>query len=469
MNTRYLRYSLVAFSLAVIALGGFLACSKKAVEFYEGELTVSLQISAPGDVEVADMFVLTVTAADMDTVRAELEYDGMYLSGDVTVPAGRNRTFILTATDSKLGVIMYRGQAVANVIPGEEVLIDIRLLPVAPMLRISPRGMEVEPIEYFSVVVEAYNLSELLGATFRVAFIGRDLIPVLDSVRLGRNIPEEDAIFLANIEYGDVVNHYAVGVTSVDSTIRLTDSDGHAELAELFFTSPYYSPDTVIETALALSITGLTGPDWTQIPLDDIYTDNGYITISLDMPNDSVVVFPDPELDNLIREQLYIYDVPLYLSDVYPIQSLWGGERGIADLTGISALVNLESLDVSYNSLISDLSPLIGLHRLNMFSAQYNVISDLTPLAGIISIQELDLANNEIINIAPLANLPNLNYLDLSENDFTSIQALVDNPGLDSGDVVWLANVPLDNNSLEVLIPQLQERGVSVYTAYPMK
>ncbi len=469
MNRKYIFGILVAFSLGAFALAGFLACSKKAVEFYDGELTVYLQISAPGDIEVTDMFELTVTAPDMDTVRTNLEFDGEYLSGDVTVPAGRDRVFTLIASDSKLEVITYRGRAVANVIPGEEVRVDIQLMPVVPMLRIAPRGQKAQPMEYFSVTVKAYNIPDLYGASFRVACPKYDVTPVLDSARLGPSLDSTMVIALGDIEYGDYVDYYAVGMTAIDTSYRLTDAEGYNELVELFFTSPFYDPDTTVEVSLTMIITGLNGPDEETISLDDVFTDNARVEIALDIPNDTIVTFPDTELENLIREQIYVYDRSLYLSDVYPIQSLWGGERGIVDLTGLSTLVNLEQLEMSYNSSISDLSPLIGLRRLDNLGIRYNAIVDLTPLSGILSLKELDLAYNDITDITPLANLTNLEYLDLSYNEFTSLQALVDNPGLDSGDVVWVANVPLDDNSLNVLIPQLRERDVEVYTSYPMK
>lgn len=469
MNKKHLPGILVAFSLFAFAFAGFLACSQKAVEFYNGELTVSLQISAPGDVEVTDLFELIVAAPDMDTVQANLEFDGRYLTGEVTVPAGRDREFTLLGIDSKLEVIMYRGRAIANVIPGEEVVVDIRLVPVVPMLRMAPRWQAAQPLEYFSVTVEAHNIPDLYGAAFRVAWPKYDATPVLDSARLGPRLDSTRVIVFGDIIYGDYIDEYAIGMTAIDTAYRLTDAEGYNELVELFFTSPYYNPDTTVEVPFVMSITGLVGPDSVEISLEQVYTDRATVEVSLDMPNDTVVTFPDGELESLIREQVYVYDRDLHLSDVFPIQSLWGGERGIVDLTGISTLVNLEELEVSYNSTISSLSPLIGLPRLSMLAASYNMIVDLTPLSGLRTLKELDLANNDITDITPLVNLPKLEYLDLSNNAFTSIQALVDNPGIGSGDVVAVVDVPLDNNSLTVLIPILEERGVEVITTYSRK
>ncbi len=75
------------------------------------------------------------------------------------------------------------------------------------------------------------------------------------------------------------------------------------------------------------------------------------------------------------------------------------------------------------------------------------------------------LVSNNISDISALAGLTNLeNYIDLDDNNISDIPALVDNAGLSNGDSVGLGFNPLSTTSREVYIPQLEARGVMVYS-----
>jgi Leucine-rich repeat (LRR) protein len=52
--------------------------------------------------------------------------------------------------------------------------------------------------------------------------------------------------------------------------------------------------------------------------------------------------------------------------------------------------------------------------------------------------------------------------LDLSYNNISDISPLVENSGLSLGDTVDLSNNPLSATSVNVYIPQLEARGVTV-------
>jgi len=70
---------------------------------------------------------------------------------------------------------------------------------------------------------------------------------------------------------------------------------------------------------------------------------------------------------------------------------------------------------------------------------------------------------NQISNISPLANLTNLTYLYLGDNQINDISALIDNPGLGGGDEVELGDNLLSEDSINIYMPQLEARGVTVY------
>ncbi|MAH39612.1 MAG: hypothetical protein CL873_03660, partial [Dehalococcoidales bacterium] len=67
-----------------------------------------------------------------------------------------------------------------------------------------------------------------------------------------------------------------------------------------------------------------------------------------------------------------------------------------------------------------------------------------------------------ISDISALAGLNDLQGLDLMDNNISDISALVENTGLSAGDTVNLSNNPLSAMSVNVYIPQLEERGVDV-------
>ena len=69
---------------------------------------------------------------------------------------------------------------------------------------------------------------------------------------------------------------------------------------------------------------------------------------------------------------------------------------------------------------------------------------------------------NEISDISPLVDLTNLNKLRLWDNQISDISPLVQNEGLGSGDYIDLLDNPLSSDSINIYIPQLQAREVTV-------
>jgi Leucine-rich repeat (LRR) protein len=78
------------------------------------------------------------------------------------------------------------------------------------------------------------------------------------------------------------------------------------------------------------------------------------------------------------------------------------------------------------------------------------------------SLQYMFLNGNRISNIGALSGLTSLQYVLLNDNQITDVYPLVLNTGISSGDTVILYNNPLNTDSINLYIPQLQERGVTV-------
>ena len=156
------------------------------------------------------------------------------------------------------------------------------------------------------------------------------------------------------------------------------------------------------------------------------------------------------------------------ISDISPLANLTElTELGLSghQISDISLLVDLTRLTslVLYDSQISDISPLADLTNLTQLYFDGNQISDISPLANLTDLEELGLGHNQISDIWPLANLTNLWRLYLDGNQISDISPLVENEGLSEGDDVDLRWNPLNWDSINIYIPQLEARGVTVY------
>jgi len=173
------------------------------------------------------------------------------------------------------------------------------------------------------------------------------------------------------------------------------------------------------------------------------------------------VTFADENLRLVINEAIHKTTGPIYASDLQSLTTLSAQGRNISDLTGLEHCVNLQVLNI-YENNISDVTPLAWLTSLRELYIYKNSISDISPLDGLVGLEELWLGRNNISDISALRGLTNLNVLVLIYNNITDISSLVENKGLSNGDTINLAGNPLGTTSMNVHIPQLEERGVTV-------
>ena len=85
--------------------------------------------------------------------------------------------------------------------------------------------------------------------------------------------------------------------------------------------------------------------------------------------------------------------------------------------------------------------------------------------AGMTNLNYLYLYNNSISDISPLARMTQLNYLHLHNNSISDISTLVSNSGINSGDVVYIFDNPLDcdDAATQGCIATIEERGVELH------
>ena len=140
-----------------------------------------------------------------------------------------------------------------------------------------------------------------------------------------------------------------------------------------------------------------------------------------------VVEFEDPNLEQVIREKINKPEGPLYLNDVIGITELNANGKGIISLEGIQHLQNLRNLIIGNNingNHISDISPLSNLTNLNSLEFQYNQVTDISPLSNLTNLEKVVLYSNQVSDISVLSNLINLKELNIGENQVSDISVL---------------------------------------------
>ncbi|MDH4269340.1 MAG: leucine-rich repeat domain-containing protein [Dehalococcoidia bacterium] len=297
-------------------------------------------------------------------------------------------------------------------------------------------------------------------------------------------------------------------IAQYDLTISSTAGGSVPAPGEGIFT---YDAETVVNL-VATPASGYGFANWTG-DVDTVgdvnaastnITMNGDYSITANFAQEPVA-FPDANLEAAIREAIAKPTGPIYPSNLRWLNILPAAYRRIANLAGLEYCTSLMMLNLADNQIsdispltnlrglidlnlkgnqisdisplanldlaslrldanqISDISPLANLTGLIILYLNYNWISDISPLANLTSLTRLLLRNNQISDISPLANLTNLRDIDLGDNGISDISPLVNNPGLAEWDDVVLLGNPLSPDSINIYIPQLEARGVTVY------
>jgi Leucine-rich repeat (LRR) protein len=240
---------------------------------------------------------------------------------------------------------------------------------------------------------------------------------------------------------GPIYTYDLETVTTLDARERgisdLTSLEYCLNLQEL-----HLEDNKISDISVLASLTNLSGLHLTSNKINDISALAGLTNLEVLNLGNSVIVISEQDV-------------------LTKLETLILGENDISDLSIMAGLTNLLELNLWGNN-ISDISVLAGLSDLQGLDLGDNNISDISALAGLSDLQRLDLGDNNISDISALAGLSDLQGLDLGENNISDISALVANSGLSAGDTVNLSGNPLSTTSVDVYIPQLEERGVNV-------
>lgn len=147
-------------------------------------------------------------------------------------------------------------------------------------------------------------------------------------------------------------------------------------------------------------------------------------------------------LVDAISDSLRVPVADLNTAEVSQIISLNAASRNISSIAGIEVLSYAGTLDLRDNQ-ITDISPIAALaNRLATVRLDNNAVQGIEPLASLAALRIVELANNQITDLSPLLTNVALNG--------------------EGGDRIDVSNNPIDANSLNVVIPELQQRGSGI-------
>ncbi len=494
---------LIALALVISLVTG---CTDKGTESYPAtnqDVELRARVSSAAGVEQVDLFILTITARDMDAVVDTLLLEDGEIVGEIEVPVGTQRAFLLQAFDILPNggdpVLIYQGVTIIDVLPGQEVRLVIDLEPVVPMVRLSPRFAEIESGSVFEVDIEVANVPNLAGLNILLDFAQPNY--AISPIRVVRHESQSSDVIVVGADEYDGLRYRVVAVDS--SLHSMTNSDGDGVLATVTFTTEGYVDD--LNRAVNITIMDMAMVDINQDSIPVLNMERDFTELVLTSRTDRIIQFPDTALLSAVLSHLEANEPPVYFSDVQYLTYFSAGEAGIVDLTGLGELVNMNTLQLDYNDIV-DLGPLATLLNLISLSvegndivnlgpagelvglttlmASYNEITNIAPLSGLSELRTVDVGNNQIVNLAPLepmwqltslrlnnnlitditplAGLLNPYTLELQYNSITDISPLLDIPGWGEGDRIDLSGNPLDDAEQQSFMDSLRQTGATV-------
>lgn len=186
-------------------------------------------------------------------------------------------------------------------------------------------------------------------------------------------------------------------------------------------------------------------------------------------------VISDPALAGCIEQALKLPSgSTLTNADLEKLTTLVCGSAGVKSISGLEGAKNLRTLNLGFNTDLSDTSPLNSLSKLEAVDLNYTAANsiafvqnnpeltslgvnsaklngDIAALAGNTKLTELNLNNIKLVDLSPLAKLTNLRSLGLSNNEISDVSPIAELPALTDlflhgndtlKDISPLANLP---------------------------
>ncbi|MEW6015554.1 MAG: hypothetical protein AB1690_09540 [Candidatus Zixiibacteriota bacterium] len=279
-----IRRSIILLSGLVLTLLLISGCSEKIVApGPNGAVTISMKIDAAQASQSISRMLVYVVLPERETdqllVDSLIEKDG-YFVGELAIPAGRDRRFIVEGIGmgrQDVPVLLYKGETVADVLPGIITRLSIDLYPVVPMVKLVPRYLEIPFETTFRLDLVVYNLNLLDSAEFGVFYDIGSLH--VDSVVRNRSLG--DAV--SEVDIKDITGTILQGIViwHVSPLGTIVNTKGNATLLSIFMsnypmidTTSY--PDTTYFGVYPTHLSTFIGE---TIPVNDVYYESSKIVV----------------------------------------------------------------------------------------------------------------------------------------------------------------------------------------------
>ena len=166
------------------------------------------------------------------------------------------------------------------------------------------------------------------------------------------------------------------------------------------------------------------------------------------------VSFVDPNLEQAVRDQLGIPSAPLTFGDIQGLTWLIARGRGITNLAGLEAAVNLNYLLLNDNPGLRDFTLLAEMPSLRQVFLDGCVVGDLSFATMLPLVWELTARGGQISDLSPLADCSKLEILDLGGNPALTNLAVLN--GLTNLDSLALDSTSISNISFMKVMPGLR-------------
>jgi hypothetical protein len=241
-------------------------------------------------------------------------------------------------------------------------------------------------------------------------------------------------------------------------TLSATGTQTHTQTSTTIINSATYTPTlsatgtqtqtrtftavNSVTLTLTLSATGTSTPTRSHTAVNNTatqtrtvsvtmtFTHTGTATIDLSSPTSTptattiVVVFGDPNLEAEIRTIIGRPTGNIFPADMAALTSLNLSGHSISNLTGLEYCINLNTLNLSNNSLSGStcLAPIGALPELVTLNISNNTLTSLDELDGIYTVLYLYAsANPTLSDVSTLKDFGPYNVIDLSDCGLTSI------------------------------------------------
>ncbi|MFC1729901.1 leucine-rich repeat domain-containing protein [candidate division KSB1 bacterium] len=324
-------------------------------------------------------------------------------------------------------------------------------------------GFNTEGIYHLSLRVTSSNGLKSEPATIAITVLPRDIVLFEDAdleicVRRYLDMPVEDL----NEGILNGMDSLLIGFTPNSGKVESFAGMEHCVNLEYFWGGHQrvvdLSPLTNLTNMKDLSLT----QHWTIIDISPLasMTEMRELWLDQNIITDISSLASMTKLEYLRLDFNPVTDIAI-LSNLTELREVYFIGAPFADISVISELLKLEvfwAMDCN----IQDISPLANLTKLKFIHLELNNISDISALRNSVLLERLYISDNRIKDISVIKYLINIEILRLRNNQIEDILPLVENTGIGNGDAVLLSGNPLNEQSVNVYIPALQDRGVNV-------